>query len=397
VGLRGFYDDNYLIAPRDSSNVLESWGFSVTPTLSLNIPLEQTYFGFDFTYSGQWYAQDNHWDNSYLASGVVNHSFTEQVNLEVSDRFVYSDRPELTDPTLSTIERTDQNNVYNDGRVQLSIGLSRRLGIMVAYRNQFYDYQNENPTADTIPPGFPGNPTSASLAALLNRIQQLIPIDLRHQTGPTTVTFIGYSFGMVDYTSNEYLGFNPVTFQGQRADIRNNRSNYGYIGIEHNFTPVLNLGVKGGAQFTDYYNDPLTGNNVTPYGDISLGYLYTTGSRAQIGYTLSQGATDVYSPNTTTGQVTQNRLVSSLFARVDHQIIPQLHAGLFGQWQLGDYNGGQYDGTTQNLYLLGASLRYDFNRFLSAELGYTFDYQDNAIPNQGYTRNRVSLGVTATY
>jgi hypothetical protein len=391
LALRGFYDDNYLLAPWDSDNSPSSWGFEVRPTVSLNLPMEQTYVGFDFTYSGQYYEDDSHWDNTFLVGAVLNQSFTEQVNLDVQDKFIYSDRPELVDPTLSTTERTEQNNINNRGNVQLSVGLSPRLGVVLGYQNLFWDYENSNPTADTIPP------TSPSLAALLNRIDQKIPINLRYQVAPETVGFLGYSFGMVDYTSDEYLGVNPVTGTFQKADIRNYRSHYFYGGAEHNFTPVLNLGIKAGAEYSDYYNDPLTGNGWTPYGDISLGYIYTTGSRAEIGYTLSQAATDVYAPNTSTGQVTQNRLASIVFARVDHQFLPQFHGGVYGQWQYADYNGGAYDGQNENLYLLGAYVRYDINRFLSADLGYALDYQDSDIPGRSYTRNRVHLGLTATY
>lgn len=404
VALRGFYDDNYLLAPRGStdsagnSQVRESFGFEVRPTVGLNIPMEQTYFGLDLTYSGQWYEDrsDDHWDHSFLANAIFNHAFSQRVTLDIQDRFVYSQRPELTDPTASTFIRTDQNNISNLGNVQLNVGLSRRLGLVLGYKNFFIDYENENAAAEALPPGTIFNPGSASLSARLDRIEQTIPLNLRHQTGPSTVTLIGYSFGMTDYTSDEFLYATTGPFVGPKANSRNYRSHYGYLGVEHNFTPVLSLGVRGGAQYSDFYNSTTSETTVTPYGDVSLSYLYTTGSQFEVGYTLSQAATDQVAPDAS-GSPTLNRLASTLFARVDHQFMPQLHGGLYGQWQLSDFNGGSYDGQNENLYLLGASLRYSFNRFLAADLGYKFDYLDSEISNRGYTRNRVHIGLTATY
>ena len=44
-----------------------------------------------------------------------------------------------------------------------------------------------------------------------------------------------------------------------------------------------------------------------------------------------------------------------------------------------------------------AGLTYTFTRHLSSELGYNFDWYTTPAPGQDYTRNRVYLGVTATY
>lgn len=393
VALRGFYDDNYLYAPRDSGDVRDSFGMNIRPTLGLNVPLEQTYLGLDLTYSGEWYEDrsDQAWDHSFLANAILTHAFTERLNLELRDGFVYSDRPELTDPTLPVPFRTDDTAINNRGDAQITIGLSPRLGLLLAYQNLFWDYKDENPAAQTTPP------TGASLSALLDRMEHLIPINLRHQTGPSTVTFIGYSYGMVGYTSDEFLYSGaPYGIPSPKSDSRDYRSHYGYLGVEHNFTPLMSLGVRGGAQYSDFYNSLNAETTITPYGNVSLSYLYTTGSQVEVGYTLSQAATDQATPDAN-GTPTLNRLVSSVYARVDHQLLPQLHAGLFGQWRSSVYNGGAYDGQNDNLYLLGASLRYTFNQFLSADLGYTFDYLASDLQSRGYTRNRVYIGLTASY
>jgi hypothetical protein len=185
----------------------------------------------------------------------------------------------------------------------------------------------------------------------------------------------------------------------QKADYRNNRGSIGFLGVEHVFNPLFSAGIQAGAQFTDFYNDPTTDNQVTPWGKLTLTYFYAQASSVTAGYSLSQAATDLIG---TGGTFTQNRTASSLFARVNHEFYPDFHGSLFGQWVLSDYNGGSYDGATENLWLAGASLRYDLTPFLSTELGYTFDYLDSdpiieANNPRGYTRNRVYIGLKATY
>lgn len=396
VALRGFYDDNYLIRQRDDPRgSRDSFGFEVRPTVGLNIPLERTYFGVDYTFSGKWYedrssSDDDAWDYSHLANLELSHSFTEQIVLDVTDRFVYTTEPGLIDPDFASVARTDQNNLSNRGDISLSMGLSRRVGLVIGYQNWLVNYEDDNPAAESTPVIAP------SLSAQLDRMEHLIPINLRHQTGPQTVTLLGFNYKMVDHTSDEFLTIDAAG--PQKADVRNNRSYIGYVGVEHNFTPLLNIGARGGGQYTEYYNDSLQGNWLTPYGSVTFGYRYAIGSQFQVGYNLGQAQTSEFLPSGAGGTVTQNRLNSSLSATLNHQFLPQFHGRLYGNWQLSQFNGGAYDGMDSSLFIVGASLRYDINRFLSADLSYYLDYMEGEdIPNRNFTRNRIWIGLTAKY
>jgi hypothetical protein len=72
-------------------------------------------------------------------------------------------------------------------------------------------------------------------------------------------------------------------------------------------------------------------------------------------------------------------------------------ASAVGHFQYSVYHDGQYNNQTAEFYNLGLDLSYAFNRNLSADLGYNFDWYTTIVPGQDYTRNRVYLGVTATY
>jgi len=49
--LRGFYDSNYTTSQQPQY----SWGFEVSPTISIIVPLQQTELGLRYTYGLYWY------------------------------------------------------------------------------------------------------------------------------------------------------------------------------------------------------------------------------------------------------------------------------------------------------------------------------------------------------
>src|SRR5262245_56556968 len=53
ASLRGFYDDNYATAP--SSRSRDSFGFEVSPSASLNLPLQTSFIGASYIYSMRYY------------------------------------------------------------------------------------------------------------------------------------------------------------------------------------------------------------------------------------------------------------------------------------------------------------------------------------------------------
>jgi hypothetical protein len=74
-----------------------------------------------------------------------------------------------------------------------------------------------------------------------------------------------------------------------------------------------------------------------------------------------------------------------------------LYGTLTGQFQNSSFNGGVFDDEDENFYLFGANLEYRFNRHFSAHAGYNFDKLDSDVDLRGFDRNRVYLGITASY
>jgi len=384
--LRGFYDDNYTTAPHGSQQY--SWGYSVSPRVGLNITRDQTYLGLSYTYGMMYYAErpDNKYDQSHIFNGVLSHAFSERYSVDVSDTFVVSQEPDVVDPTLANPYRSDQDNIANRAAINFNAQLTTVLSLLLGYGNTFVDYDQNR--GDVEPPG-----STASLSALLDRIEQLAKIELHWQMRPTTMGILGYQFGQVYHTSDELLLPNTAN-----ADIRDSRSHYAYVGAQQVFRPDLIGTVRVGGQFTDYYNDPENQDQVTPYLESNLAYNYAKGSYFRFGarHTLNQTDVDAFK-NNNNNNVTKDQESSTLFAELSHLITPNLTGSLSGQYQNSVFNGGQYDGDADDFYLFGLNLTYRFNQFLSAETGWNYDRLSSDIDDRSYSRNRVYVGITATY
>src|SRR5205814_7972702 len=104
--VRGFYDDN----PTDSvrSQKQPSWGLEVSPSLAVNVALDQTLIGFNYTYDLRFYEgrPKNDADHSHLFDFKVKHAFAERYKLDVSDTFNYAQEPELQGGIVSVPLRT---------------------------------------------------------------------------------------------------------------------------------------------------------------------------------------------------------------------------------------------------------------------------------------------------
>jgi len=97
------------------------------------------------------------------------------------------------------------------------------------------------------------------------------------------------------------------------------------------------------------------------------------------------------------GQPTLDAETTALYAIVSHRITPAFTGSLIGQYQNSTFNGGRNDDDSEDLWLVGVNFEYRFSQHWSADAGYNYDKLSSDISNRGYGRNRVYLGVRATY
>jgi hypothetical protein len=396
-GLRGFYDDNYLTAPK--GNERGSYGIAVTPSIGWNLAADQTTIGLRYTYGATWYQDrqnqnnsNNAWDQSHSFDALLNHAFSERFSLDLRDSFVVSQEPTLLASPVGGIAfpyRTEGDNVRNYGQATFNGALTRELGFVLGYQNTYYNYKNAGGSFAT------GN----SLSGLLDRWEQVALINLRWQALPETTLVVGYNYSWVNYTSDEFIlgPLPPIYFNPQTSKVRNNHSQYLYAGFDQNFSKDLYLTVRGGVQYIDYYNDPLNSTTTDPYGQVSLTYNYSPLSSLHIGWTLQHNQTDQLQQNLNTGSITVDQLSSVLFGSIDHRFTPKITGRVLGSWQESQFNGGQFDSYRESFFDVGVNLAYHFNNHLSADTGYTYSWLNSQIPNRDYQRNYVYVGVIAAY
>lgn len=388
MAVRGFYDDNY--ATRDDPFFIggikkspdDSFGIELRPSLNLNFPLEQTLIKLGYTYSAKFYEGRGHdnWDQAHIANFLLDHGFSPSARVTVSDAFAYANEPDLVQGGLPY--RSELNNIYNQASINFFYQFSDQLGAVVGYQNTLVDYAQD---LSDLPPGAFG-----SYSGLLDRMEHLITANLRWQALPETVLVLGYNFGINDYTGDELIapGFN--------SDDRDSTSHYIYAGVDQTFLNNLTASLRIGAQRIEFDNNAVgDGSDWSPYADASLNYTYMQGSSVTLGVRHSRTSTDVVAPFG--GKITSDAETTAGYVNVLHQFTPDLSLNAMGSIQGSTFNGGQVDGDGELVLMAGIGLTYQINQYLAAETGYNFDKVDSDVNGRDYTRNRVYVGLRASY
>jgi len=224
---------------------------------------------------------------------------------------------------------------------------------------------------------------------------------LRYQVDPRLVGLIGYQIGIKNYTADELITTTPPL----QSDARDTVQHYIYVGLDHDFTTQLRGSVRIGGEFTDYVHQ--NDDEISPYADASLTYVYMPGDSVRVGIRHDRSATDIVAADPK-GRPTLDQEVTAGYVELTHQITRALSVNALGQIQYGTFNGGAADDSNEILYLLGLNLGYRIDQHWSLEAGYNYDMLDSdllsgPLPSgkreeiRSYDRNRVYIGVRATY
>ncbi|MBU6402591.1 MAG: outer membrane beta-barrel protein [Verrucomicrobia bacterium] len=402
AAVRGFYDDNYATRPSTlapgtipagaDARLYEkrgSWGMDLNPTASLNLPLEQTYIGLNYSYHMMYFQDraDLHEasaDHVHQATATLSHQFSPHYSLDASDSFAVAQEPELLVPgyaPLPIFTRVNGNNIMNDAKAHFRGDLTDRLGAELSYDNTINIWDDH---------GY-----ANSTASLLDIMNHMATADLRWTWLPTTVALLGYQFQYTDYTSSD-----PLTSPGGvnfAANVRNAQSHYAFVGVDQTFTTKLSASVRVGAEYTTYPNAPAgsVGNTTSPYADANLTYTYNPGSYVKVGVTHQRNPT--YLGFIGTNIPLMDSEATAVYAMVNHKITGKLSGNILGSYQNSNYHVPGAADMQDNFFNANVGLTYQINQFLAAETSYNYYRLDSDLPYTSYTRNLVFFGLRATY
>jgi uncharacterized protein (PEP-CTERM system associated) len=156
--------------------------------------------------------------------------------------------------------------------------------------------------------------------------------------------------------------------------------------------------VRAGAHFIDYYNDPFSsGSGAGPYAQLTIDWMYAQDSRIEFGITHDISATDVTGIGAGSSSFTTSQETTVVYGSINHRFTPRLRGSITAQFQNGTFNGGTANNQTEQDYLVGLNLNYQFTPHWSSEIGYNYDKLQSDIAGRSFDRNRVYIGVTAGY
>ena len=383
ASLRGFYDDNWTTASI-RTNRSSSFGFDLSPSASFKQSYGPTDVEYGYTYGMKYYEsrKNNSADHSHDAEVKIKHVFPERVKLTVSDSFVVAQESAVLDTSgvSTSVKRSNGNNLRNSGGVTLGVELTRLLSTEIGYNNNLFSYDDKGPN---------------SRSALLDRVEHLGHLDLRWEFEPTTVGILGYQYGYTAMGGRGLISGIKDTIPGSATaspSTRDTRSHYVYVGADHSFSQQLTGSARAGFQYTQFpFAEGGKSSTTSPYADFSGSYAYSPDGGLSLGIRHSRNATDLAGG-------TLDAESTTVYSQITHKFSDKLTASVNAQYQLSDFKGGGANGKSDNLFLAGVSGSYEIVKArLWAEAGYNYDRLDSDLSNRSFYRNRVFLGLKASY
>ena len=381
--IRGFYDDNINTTPTGAvPGKQESYGFELRPEAAYEYNTGQFEAEINYAYSMKYYEnRSNSADHRHNFGGKASYKFSPRLTVDVSEEFVIGQESEILDPTGAFTTRSAGNNVRNSASIGALYEMTRQLAVDFSYSNYFIDYAQTG---------------VASRSALLDRMEHRVGADLRWNATETTVGLVGYSFGVRDQTSNDSLSLAPLV----TPNARDSRSHYVYLGAEHEFSAKLQGSVRAGLQYTEFPNlrtvaAAADDDTVNPYADANINYNFAERANIQLGVSHDRTQTDLF--GIAAGAPTLDAESTRLYSNVSYGFTAKITGSLNAQLQHNSFNGGASNNTKDLTVLFGANLDYDITDYLTAQAGYAYDRLDSDTALRSFTRNRVYLGLKATF
>jgi len=361
ISVREEYDDNTNTSETDPEDAFKTW---LTPSIVFTAPMDNTLISLGLTYSAVFFLDtENERVNQrldFLTS--INHTFSDRVNLDFRNRFRYSQEPEALDDL--TVFEVDGSYIINSTSVQLGVEWTPLLGTTTLYTFDYYDYTNNG------------------LATVNDRISNYIRQDFRFLVWPTVTLVAGG-------------GFRDTTYINGALD-RDFQNVYGDFGADWQALPNLVIGARAGIIVTSTQN---RSDVLNPSGSMYVNW--DIGARSSLAFRFSQDVTP-------TDLAFEDAQYSSTATLVfSYEFTPRLTGEVQGAARIGQFDeflspsantgNGFNRNFDEDIGSISLGLTYRFNDIMSANGGYTYSTRISPLPGREYDRNRVYLGLTASF
>lgn len=352
LGASVYHDSNIFGA---ATGKIDSLVYSATPSISYNGSLDDKTFlsaGYDL-------AIDHFVDRpgkqnliSHTFNARVAHAFSSSSNIDVSDSYQIAKNPQSLLAGLPL--NTDQSFKMNQFNARYVTSLNQKTGLALKYRNISFAYD------------------LASLAAQLDRMEQLAGLELSFALLPETKLVGEYRYQKVAYDQN--------------SANKDKRSHFFLTGVDYTPSQKLTFTARGGFEDRTREGERDT---TAPYAELSSRYTYSENSFIAAGYIYTlEEPSDVL-------RFTDTK-VNRFFVNVQHRLTALITASGSIDWEPSQLQGragvASIDETTSRVGLALSWLPSP-NWVISA----TFDADKVSSDDPNREQDRTRYGVSARF
>lgn len=292
--------------------------------------------------------------NTALTLGLEHHA-TPRLVLSANAYITYQTEPDLN--TGFGANRRVGNYFYTADKFTLGYQWAPRFSTATSYTFGGINYDD------------------SAISAFEDRFEHTFGNEFRFLVLPTTTLVGEYRYQIVDFDTAP----------------RDSTTHFLLAGVDHTFNPRFNISVRAGAQFRDIDN---FGARTSPYAEATL--RYAVDKRTSIAWSNRYGLEEPDFLNASSRTTYRTGL------SVSYAVAPRITAtGAF--FYQHDENDGVVaptfiiPGFSEDSLDIGLGLRYDINRVFAVLAGYSHSEIISEVSFREYYRNRVYLGLSATF
>jgi hypothetical protein len=346
-----YYDSNIF---GGSTDTVGSYVYRFDPSVAFNASLEAKTFvsaSYRLTYD---YMPDRPGKkdlDSHAFSARFAHTFTPQMELDVSDTYQISRNPASLLPGVATVVNTDQSYRRNQLDVRYATSLTKRTGLTFKGRDTRYNYDDDN------------------LGRSLDREELLGGLTFSHTLLRELQAMAEYRHLVIDYATG--------------GAFKNKRSDFGLVGMDYAMNAKFSLSGRLGVEHRRREGE---GSDTLPYAELGVKFDHGQNSYVSFGYGYSVEETsniELYSDTS----------VNRFFVNVQQALLPQLAATASLTWEPSRLHGrkgvrpDQDETNTQT----GLALIYQPSKRWSVSVTWDYDHVSSDDASRQLVRNRTGL------